>query len=258
MKQLAWPIAASLAVVLLPPILILATGRSWFDLLVLFGVFVLAWALTRLSRREMGLRIGSRRAYLLALGYPLAVTALLAFVAMIFGQVSIEGSAPGIALGVLTMFAGTAVGVLLTEEGFFRGWLWGSLEKGSVGTTGILLWTSVAFFLWHVPTATIEPEYRPPAGVVPVYLANVIVLGLTWGLVRLLSGSIIVASFCHAAWNALVYEFFKYGGKTGSLGIDDFHIFDPERGWVGLGLNLIILVSLWRWWKRRETPAAST
>ena len=112
----------------------------------------------------------------------------------------------------------------------------------------------------HLLETTAPPVARCSArnqGVVPIYLANVIVLGLTWGLVRVVSGSIIVASFCHAVWNALVYEFFRYGSGSGSLGIAAFNVFDPERGWAGLGIDLVVLLLLWRWWRRNEAETQS-
>ena len=92
----------------------------------------------------------------------------------------------------LNMAVGATVGilmVLITEEGFFRGWLWASLERAGLGRGGVLLWSSVAFSLWHVSVVTLDTGFDLPAAQIPVYLINVVVIGAIWGLMRQASGS---------------------------------------------------------------------
>ena len=48
--------------------------------------------------------------------------------------------------------------VLLTEEGFFRGWLWASLKRAGLNELQVLIWTSIAFSLWHISAVSLEKE----------------------------------------------------------------------------------------------------
>jgi hypothetical protein len=69
-----------------------------------------------------------------------------------------------------------------------------------------------------------------------------------------------VPSFCHALWNASVYTFFGAGEKVGQLGISDSSIWDPERGYAGLVLAVLVAVLLWSWVKpstARTVPNAA-
>jgi hypothetical protein len=70
------------------------------------------------------------------------------------------------------------------------------------------------------------------------------------GILRWISGSIIVASCSHGLWNGIVYVFFGFGLKTGALGIHNTGIFGPEIGILGLGINALFALFLWRWWRR--------
>ncbi len=248
-----WPIAGSVAVLVLPPLLAILTGFTWAYTLAVLGLLLLFWALTRLSRRQLGLRWGDRRSYIAALVYPIAVMGFLMLIGFVFGA-----SEPGmarwnwLALELGTLFAATAVGALLTEEGFFRGWLWGVLKREGYRTTIVLVWTSAVFMFWHLPVAVMEPEFALPAAIVPLYLANILFIGLNWGMMRLASGSILVPSLSHGLWNALAYVFFGYGTRSGELGISSYAVIDPERGWLGLLLNIAAFTLLWRWWGRRS------
>ena len=69
-------------------------------------------------------------------------------------------------------------------------------------------------------------------------------------MLRLLSGSIVVASVSHALWNGLDYPLFGFGEKVGALGIEQTHIFGPEVGLVGIVLNLLFAAMLYRILKR--------
>ncbi len=145
----------------------------------------------------------------------------------------------------------TIVGVLITEEGFFRGWLWGALDRARLSDPAILLWTSAVFAAWHFPVVLIEADFVLPARQVPTYLANVLLLGMCWGTMRMATGSVVVASVSHGLWNGMAYVLFGYGQTSGALGIADSAAYDPERGVWGIALNFLAFLLLWRWWVGR-------
>jgi membrane protease YdiL (CAAX protease family) len=140
----------------------------------------------------------------------------------------------------------TALVVLLTEEGFFRGWLWGSLERRDLGLGRVLAVSSIGFALWHWSWVTLDPDSRLPPLQIPVFLANAALLGAIWGLLRWRSGSILVASVSHGLWNGLDYVLFGAGPKVGALGIVDTAVYGPEVGLLGLVANLAFAALLWR------------
>ncbi|HKZ73736.1 MAG TPA: CPBP family intramembrane glutamic endopeptidase [Steroidobacteraceae bacterium] len=51
----------------------------------------------------------------------------------------------------------------------------------------------------------IDTGFAPPPAQVPVYLVNAAVMGLIWGMLRLISGSVVVASLSHGLWNGVAY-----------------------------------------------------
>jgi uncharacterized protein len=75
--------------------------------------------------------------------------------------------------------------------------------------------------------------------------------GAIWGLLRWISGSVVVASLCHGLWNGVDYVFFGFGTKIGALGIKNTAVYGPEVGMLGLALNIVFVVALWRWWSLR-------
>jgi hypothetical protein len=151
----------------------------------------------------------------------------------------------------LLLVAGSTIPVaLLTEEGFFRGWLWASLKRAGTSAIATLILTSVAFALWHWSSVLLQTGYNPPLAQVPTFMLNAAVLGAIWGMLRLLSGSLVVASVSHGVWNGLAYVLFGYGSHTGALGISNTAIFGPEIGVFGLVLNLVVAAALWSWCKR--------
>jgi membrane protease YdiL (CAAX protease family) len=140
--------------------------------------------------------------------------------------------------------------VILTEEGFFRGWLWASLERAGSPEARRLIWSSLAFALWHVSEAVLKTGFEPPAQQAPVFLVNVVVMGAIWGLLRAASGSVIVASLSHGVWNGLAYSLFGVGQHRGALGLGSSVLLGPEDGVLGLALNALFLLALWTWWQR--------
>ncbi len=145
----------------------------------------------------------------------------------------------------------TALVAIITEEGFFRGWLWGSLVRRGIIESHVLIYTSIAFALWHISAVTLDTDFRPATSQVPIFLINAAVMGMVWGMLRWMSGSIIVASCSHGLWNGIAYVFFGFGTKTGALGIRDTAIFGPEIGILGLISNAVFAFLFWQWWRTR-------
>jgi CAAX protease family protein len=101
----------------------------------------------------------------------------------------------------------------------------------------VLIYTSIAFSAWHISSATLDTDFRPAPSQLPVLLVNAAMLGIVWGILRWISGSIIVSSGSHGLWNGIAYVFFGFGSKTGVLGIRNTGIFGPEIGVLGLVIN---------------------
>jgi membrane protease YdiL (CAAX protease family) len=238
-----------------------AVGLSGLNALPLIPLFVLFSFLQRLSRAEIGLTRGRWRDYALALFYPALVLGLAGLIAWLSGAVSLASTdwpKTWLSLAFLTLANG--LGALVTEEGFFRGWLWGSLQRAGVTERGLLVWTSLAFAAWHMSTALLPTDFRPPLAQVPIYLLNAAVIGLIWGLMRQRSGSILVTAVSHGVWNGLAYVFFGVGTTIGALGIQNTGVFGPEVGLVGLALNLAFAAVLWLGYSRGRAvqPVATT
>ena len=222
-------------------------GLTMFSALPLIPLTILFWVLQKMSRREMGLTWGPPGGYGLALLYPATVPVLLIAAAWVAGDVDTSATewnpvliqaALGATVGIL--------GALLTEEWFFRGWLWASLRRAGVSPRGVLLASTAVFTLWHFSAVALTEEFGLPPAQWPVYLANVFLIGLVWGMMRLQSGSVVGPAVSHAVWNALVYGFFGMGDATGALGITKTHLFGPEVGLLGIAANLVFAGWLWR------------
>lgn len=248
-----WPVIGSIAVLVLSPLLEIVTGREEPYLFVLPALIIILWLITRLSKREIGLQWGTRNAYAVSLVYPIAVMGIAYLIIRLTGNVHIEDASLSEAgKDFLIMFAATAIGVIITEEGFFRGVLWGTLKRAKRSPRVIIVWTSIVFALWHVPVALIEQDFKLPAAIIPVYITNAFLLGLCWGILRKASGSVLVPSLAHGLWNGFAYVLFGYGTKAGVLGVSAYNLYGPERGFLGIILNVITAVILWRWWKRND------
>lgn len=205
------------------------------------GVLALAiWAGHRLTRSEMGLRAPAPAGIALALAVPGAVAALLAAVAGLMGQLNpAEVPLAGAAQMAGMSFAVTFVLALLTEDGFFRGALWGGARRAGLSEFGALALTSAAFAAWHIAAAAMIPDFEVPAAWRAVYIGNMLLAGLIFGLLRTISGSLLAPALAHAAWNTLAYGLFGHGSDPGLLGIADIGLIDPERGLAGLALNAL-------------------
>ena len=233
-----------------------ATGYAMFSALPLAPIAGIFWALQKFSREEIGLVWGNRRSYAIALTYPVVVLGLITVIAYVFGAV--DSSDADWEKVFLNIAAGSSIGVLgvlITEEGFFRGWLWAALKRAGQSDTQVLMWTSVSFTVWHISAVSLDTGFDIPAGEIPVYLVNATLIGGVFGFLRMISGSVVVPSVCHAVWNALDYPLYGFGEKVGALGIEATHLFGPEVGVLGIAINSIFAASLWFWW-RTQTHAS--
>ena len=250
-KSLAFPIVG-VAIAIAATTTMDATGLSLFSAFALLPLMFLFWYFDRLSAAGMGFKLGRVSDYGLALLFPIVAIGMVALIAEISGVINLSKMNWNKAmLNLVFLSVATFLVAIVTEEGFFRGWLWGSLRKRGMNHSGVLISTSVAFALWHISAATLDPEFKPPLAQVPIFLVNAAVIGAAWGLMRTISGSILVSSASHGLWNGIAYVFFGFGAKAGALGITNTLIFGPEIGILGLGINTLLTIALWRWWKSR-------
>lgn len=245
-----WPLIGALVAIAITSTMDL-TGLTMFSALPLFPLMFLFWWLQRLTRPEIGFAWGRPWHYGLAILYPLTVLGAAVLIAQGTGATAVsEIDWQKLGKNLLLMsLVGPAV-LVLTEEGFFRGWLWGSLERAGKSPTTTLVWSSIAFAAWHWSWAILDSGLDLSVAQVPIYLTNAALMGVVWGLLRWISGSILVASVSHAVWNAIAYSLFGAGPIAGVLGIENKFIFGAEVGLLGLILNLAFTVVLWKWWNR--------
>lgn len=224
-----------------------ASGYSIFSALPLFPLAALFWYLQKFSRAEIGLALGRSRLYLDALAYPATVLGATAAIAFLAGAVDTSQADWNKTLINMVLMSSTGILMgLITEEGFFRGWLWASLKRAGSSDLQVLIWSTLAFTAWHISAISLDTGFDIPADEMPIYLINATLIGGVFGLIRLFSGSVLAASLCHAVWNGLDYPLFGFGEKVGALGIQQTHIFGPEVGFLGIGLNLAFFAWLWR------------
>ncbi len=256
-KSLAWPLAGSVAAIGITTAMD-ASGLSAFSALPLALLLFVFWRAQHLSRTELGVVWGRGGAYALAAAFPLIVMG--AGVTIAFSQRAMDLSHADwrkAALNVALISLSTMLVALITEEGFFRGWLWASLARAGRGKVFILIATSVVFMLWHISAVTLETGFNPPPEQVPIFLSNALVLGIVWGMLRLASGSVVVSSLSHGVWNGLAYALFGFGKHVGALGIRETGIYGPEVGVLGLALNLALALALVPWCVRAVRSAGA-
>jgi len=255
-RSAVWPLAAGIAAIVVSPLLELATGQGALYTFWLTAMMMGLWAAQRLTRREVGIATGDAGSYAIAVAYPVGIIGCVVLGAWMAGLIDPSAFSARTTFRRLTLnFLVTFVFALITEEGFFRGALWGSCMRAGLSPARTLLWTSVAFGLWHLAVPIIEPDFAQPLAKVPQYVIGATVFGVAMGLLRMRSGSIVVPSFCHALWNATAYTLFGTGEKVGQLGVADPGIWDPERGSAGLALAILV-AALW-WWRANPSAAAS-
>jgi membrane protease YdiL (CAAX protease family) len=230
-----------------------AGGLTIYSALPLMPLLFGFWSWEKFSRQQIGFRWGTWRDHGVAVLYPMVVLGASTIISGLGGVIDLGGAdwrLVGLNLAVVTL--ATIVVAVVTEEGFFRGWLWASLRAAGISANWVLIGTSLAFSLWHVSAVLLTGGFALPLVQVPIYLLNVAVLGAIWGLLREQSGSVFVPSVSHGLWNGLVYTFFGFGLRPGALGIDETIWYGPEVGLLGLGLNLLFFIGLWRRQTRRS------
>jgi len=192
-----------------------ATGLSAFSAFALLPLMLLFWYVERMSRSEMGFKWGSPADFALALLYPVVVIGLIVIAATFAGAVDLSKTNWQKALlNLVIVTISTALVAIITEEGFFRGWLWGSLRRRRISEAQVLIYTSIAFSAWHISAVTLDTDYRPATSQILIFLINAAVIGIVWGMLRWISGSIIVASCSHGLWNGIAYVFFRLWDKN--------------------------------------------
>lgn len=230
-----------------------ANGLTQFSALPLLPLLALFWYLEKFSRQEIGLVWGSRRHYGLAVLYPVVVLGTITIISAAMGAVDVTETNWNLAwLNLMLITISTILIAILTEEGFFRGWLWASLRRTRQSLGWTLFWTSVAFSLWHLSAIILTAEFALPVAQIPIFLLNATMLGAIWGLIRWVSGSVIIASVSHGVWNGLTYTLFGFGINVGALGIQETAWYGPEVGILGFVINFLFFVGLWRWHEDRR------
>ncbi len=247
MDRQLWPAIGGLAVAIAITTTMDATGHSMFSALPLFPLAALFWYLQKFSRAEIGLIWGRASYYGLALVYPVLVLGATAAIAYAFGAFDTsdtDWNKTLLNMGLMSS-TGTLV-VLLTEEGFFRGWLWAVLKRAGLNDRVVLIASTLAFTAWHISAISLDTGFDIPADEIPIYLINATLIGAVFGVFRMISGSVVVPSLCHAVWNGIDYPLFGFGERVGALGIQQTDIYGPEVGVLGIGLNLAFLAWLLR------------
>ena len=211
------------------------------------------WWWQKFSRAEVGFKWGRPWHYRLAVLHPIVVLGAAVLIALAGGAIDTsETNWNHFWLNFLVGGASTVLVTMISEEGFFRGWLWASLRRAGQPRGGALLWSSITFSLWHLSAVSLETGFDLPAAQIPVFMVNAALIGLIWRMMRMISGSVVVASVSHGVWNGLNYALFAFGTKTGALGVTQTSIYGPEVGFVGLALNAAFAAGLWWWLDRRE------
>lgn len=253
MDRAMWPAAGGTLAAIIVTTSMDATGFSMFSALPLFPLAAFFWYLQKLSRADIGLVVGAARNYAWALAYPLLVLGLMAAIAWLTGATDTSATNWNKAFTNIGLMSSTGIlMVLITEEGFFRGWLWASLKRAGRSDAYILVWATLAFTAWHISAISLDTGFNVPAAEIPIYLVNATLIGGIWGALRMVSGSVVVPAVCHAVWNGLAYALYGFGEKVGALGIQQTHIFGPEVGLVGVGLNAGFAVLVWRLYVIRD------
>lgn len=217
---------------------------------VIFPLILILVYLTKMNGKELGLEFGTFKDYIWAILYPLTICLPVAIAALATGNSGGFNYTAETTSKIAYLFFMTLILAFTTEEGFFRGWLFGIMERDQINPKIILILTALAFSLWHFPLIFMDSHIV--WSMLPLYLIGGIVGGLTFGLLRYISGSIIVSSFSHALWNTVVYALFGFGTGVGLLNIKTTSIYHPESGLLGLVFGIIFMAVLWFWAFRKS------
>ncbi|NYB26479.1 MAG: CPBP family intramembrane metalloprotease [Methanobacteriaceae archaeon] len=217
--------------------------------LIIFPIILILAYWTKMNGKELGLEFGSLRDYIWAILYPLSICSVIIVIALVTGNIGGVQYSGEVTGKIAYLFLYTLILAFATEEGFFRGWLFGILERGKLNPKLIFLITALAFSSWHLPLFFLNSSFS--WSMLPIYITGGIIGGVTFGLLRYISGSIIVSSFSHALWNTVVYILFGFGSTIGILGIKMTDIFSPESGLLGLTFGLVFMAILWFWTSKK-------
>lgn len=220
-------------------------GLGALSSLTLIFVSLVFYFFNKPTKHELGLIWGKGSEYLTALSYPAIVTILTILISIgLLGETVQLSDEKNV---YVNLAAGLIIGplmVLITEEGFFRGWLWATLKKAGLTDKSVLSITTLVFTVWHISAVTTGGSYGLPLHQVPVYLINVVLMSLVWGHMRAATGSVIIPTVCHAVWNAIIYGLFGFGEKIGALGFEQTALLGPEVGYLGILLNGLFYLGL--------------
>jgi hypothetical protein len=128
MKDYYLPISASILAIGVTTYMDFS-GYFLFSALPLFLITLIFWLIQKQSLIEIGLQFGMLSYYTIAVLYPIFVLGAAFLIAFLFGDISINFNARK---DILNLSAGLLTGpimLLITEEGFFRDWLWGAFKK---------------------------------------------------------------------------------------------------------------------------------
>ena len=73
-------------------------------------------------------------------------------------------------------------------------------------------------------------------------MVNATLLGAAWGILRMMSGSVVVASISHGLWNGLAYVLFGFG--VASIVIAQWHW--PLSGMIYMPMAITLGIMGWR------------
>jgi membrane protease YdiL (CAAX protease family) len=229
-----------------------AAGYSAFSALPLGVLLALFAWLQKLSRRSLGFTWGRPGDYALAVLYPVLAIGIVTCAAILAGATDLARiDLAKVAANVALVALSTSLIVIVTEEGFFRGWLWASLERAGLDGRRVILWSSLAFAAWHISAVTLDTGFDLPAKQIPLYLINATIMGIVWGALRGRSGSVLVPAVSHGLWNGLAYVLFGFGTRAGALGVSETAVWGPEVGILGLVVNATFAGVL-GWWAPRR------
>lgn len=181
----------------------------------------------------------------IALLWPLLLSSVLLLLAFITNNVTYTPNLSWflVFLGIIVDGLITALLLIPTEEGIFRGLIQTYLGRIMKSKVAVILIQGVLFSLWHVPTLFLIPDIQglSIAGIF-IYLSTAVVAGITIGIIRDKTESLYLACYAHSVWNQIVYILFGYGMTAGMFTFKNMDVWHPESGVIGLALNFIVMV----------------
>ena len=221
-------------------------GLGAYSALPLFLLWIFFSRMPATGLQELGFSLPSKASFVVAFLYPLLVIGIVGSLALVSGAASPDSfNLIHSSKMIVLVTVATIITALVTEEAFFRGWLFKALQRKGYTNQQILIGSRIAFMAWHISGIlwadnigqTLPPEQ------IPVFLINALLIGYSFGLMRQRSGSLLIPAISHGLWNGLAYELFGFGTKTGALEIKNTIIWSVETGIAGVLLNLCFLIS---------------